>query len=191
MDLDTMVVMDFGDARREKLRPNLKPNPDTCMDMDMAMVSMVDTMVDMDLGDARREKLKLNLLPNPATCTEDMALVSMVDTMATHMLDTMDMQAGDARREKLRPNLKLNPDTCMGTDMAMVSMVDTMADMVDMDLVTIGESNSLPSRLRCHQSAQFEPTMTSAFLSDLLFTCVQSYLIILYILCIVQHNNVL
>merc|ERR1719402_1786021 len=164
----------------------------------MAMVIMVDTMathmqdtMEMDFGDARREKLRLNLPLNPDTCMEDMALVSMVDTMATHMLDTMDMLDGDARREKLRPNLKLNPDTCMGTDMAMVSMVDTMAGMVDMDLVTIGESNSLPSRLRCHQSAQFEPTMTSAFLSDLLFTCVQSYLIILYILCIVQHNNVL
>merc|ERR1719397_284100 len=64
----------------------------------------------------------------------------MVDTMATHMLDTMDMQAGDARREKLRPNLKLNPDTCMGTDMAMVSMVEAMVDMVDMDLVTIGDA---------------------------------------------------
>merc|ERR550519_3322597 len=119
------------------------------------MVSMVDTMVDMvvmdldtmDFGDARREKLRLNLLPNPDTCMEDMALVSMVDTMATHMLDTMDMQAGDARREKLRP------DTCMDTDMAMVSMVDTLVDMVDMDLATIGENNSLPSRLRCHQSA--------------------------------------
>merc|ERR1719397_1430697 len=141
---DTMDMLD-GDARRGKLRLNLplilKPNPDTYMDMDMAMVSMVDTMVDMvvmdldtmDFGDARREKLRLNLLPNPDTCMEDMALVSMVDTMATHMLDTMDMQAGDARR------VKLSPDTCMGTDMAMVSMVEAMVDMVDMDLVTIGE----------------------------------------------------
>merc|ERR1719430_1195427 len=116
-----------------------------------------------------------------------MAMVSMVDTMDTHMLD-MDMEFGDARREKLK--LLLNPDTCT-EDMAMVSMVDTMVDIPDMDMVTIGENNFLPSHLRSHQSAQFEPTMTFAFLSDLLFTCVQSYLIILYVLCIVQHNNVL
>merc|ERR1719397_818871 len=92
------------------------------------------------------------------------------------MLD-MDMEFGDARREKLRLNLKPNLDTCMDMVMAMVSMVDTMVDMADMDMVTIGENNSLPSHLRSHQSAQFEPTMTFAFLPDLLFTCVQSYLI--------------
>merc|ERR1719397_1545116 len=96
---DTMDMLD-GDARRGKLRLNLplilKPNPDTCMDMDMAMVSMVDTMVDMvvmdldtmDFGDARREKLRPNLKLNPVTCMgTDMAMVSMVEAM----VDMVDM----------------------------------------------------------------------------------------------------
>merc|ERR1719397_45634 len=174
MDTHMLDTMAFGDARREKLRLNLKPSLDTCMDMVMAMVSMVDTMdthmlEPMAFGDVRREKLRLNLKPSPDTCMDmDMAMVFMVDIMATHML-AMAMEFGDARREKLK--LLLNPDTCTE------------------DMVTIGENNFLPSHLRSHQSAQFEPTMTFAFPSDLLFTCVQSYLIILYVLCIVQHNN--
>merc|ERR1711970_1031998 len=115
------------------------------------MVDTMDThMLDiMASGDARREKLRLNLKPNLDTCMDmDMAMVFMVDIMDTHMLGTMEF--GDARREKLK--LLLNPDTCT-EDMAMVSMVDTMVDMADMDMVTIGENNSLPSHLRCHQSA--------------------------------------
>merc|ERR1712112_513273 len=101
-------MVDIGDVRRGKLKPNLLPNlllkllPNLVTTMAMDMDSMADTtdsdiVVTMDtdiFGDVRRGKLKPNPLPNLPripTSTMDMDMDSaMVDTMDM-VLDTTDM----------------------------------------------------------------------------------------------------
>merc|ERR1712114_89998 len=110
--MDMVSMVDIGDVRRGRLKPNLLPNlppkplpnlvTSMAMDMDLDMDTMADTtdsdiVVTMDtdiFGDVRRGKLKPNPLPNLPripTSTMDMDMDSaMVDTMDM-ALDTTDM----------------------------------------------------------------------------------------------------
>merc|ERR1712114_129222 len=121
--MDMVSMVDIGDVRRGKLKPNLLPNLPLKL-----LPNLVTTMaMDMDLGTDSMED------------TEDtMDMVSMVD-----------MVFGDVRRGRLQPNLPRIPTSTMDMDMDS-AMVDTMdmalgtTDMVldTMDTATIGENKS-------------------------------------------------
>merc|ERR1712114_107833 len=111
--MDMVSMVDIGDVRRGKLKPNLLPNlllkllpnlvTSMAMDMDLDMDTMADTtdsdiVVTMDtdiFGDVRRGKLKPNPLPNlPRIPTDTMDMVldttDMVLDTTDMVLDTMD-----------------------------------------------------------------------------------------------------
>merc|ERR1711992_452192 len=109
--VDTVLV--FGDARREKLKPNQKVNPKpmpgyTITPMEYGHHGMLD-MVDMVLvfGDARREKLKPSQKVNPKPMPG--YTIILMEYGHHGMLDMVDtvLVFGDARREKLNQSLLL------------------------------------------------------------------------------------
>merc|ERR1712112_559308 len=160
MDMDT--VMDGGDVRRGKPKPQLKrpPKPQPkllliLMDMDIDMDMDMDTMVDimdmalditvMDGGDVRRGKpkhqlkrppkpqLKHLLIPMDMDIDMDMVMDTMVDIMDM-VLDITVMDGGDVRRGKPKhqPKHLLIRSSTMAMDTDMG--MDTMVDTMGMDM---------------------------------------------------------